>query len=133
MPRATLLAVDGIGNVALGVILLAEPVRLARWLGIPNVTSGFYPSLFGAVLFGIGLALLLELYRPSSGARGLGLTGALVINFCFGLVLAGWLFFGDLGLPLHGAAILWALVGILVGLSGIELVTELRSEPREAA
>ena len=73
MPRATLFAVDGIGNVALGVILLAEPVRLATWLGIPNVTSGFYPSLFGAVLLGIGLALLLKLYRPSSGGGSVSL------------------------------------------------------------
>ena len=133
MPRSTLLALDGIGNLVLGVILLAVPVRLATWLGIPNVTSGLYPSLFGAVLFGIGLALLLELYRPSSTARGLGLSGALIINFCFGLVLAGWLVFGALGLPLYGAATLWALVIILVGLSGMELATELRGEPREAA
>ena len=57
MQRSTLLTLDGLGNIVLGLLLLSVPVPLAAWLGIPNVSSGFYPSLFGAVLVGIGIAL----------------------------------------------------------------------------
>jgi hypothetical protein len=31
---------------------------LVEFLGIPNAVSAFYPSIFGAVLLGIGTALL---------------------------------------------------------------------------
>ena len=129
MRRSELLLFDGVGNLFLGIVLLVFPVRLATWLGVPNVTSGLYPSLFGAVLFGIGVALLLERYNTGPSVRGLGLGGALSINLCFGLVLAGWLLFGELDLPAHGAVILWGLVVILVGLSGVEMVTELVKRP----
>ncbi len=133
MQRSTLLTLDGLGNVFLGLLLLSVPLPLAAWLGIPNVSSGFYPSLFGAVLVGTGIALLLERRRYASDAKGLGLGGALTINLCFGLVLAGWLLFGGLGLPLHGAIVLWALVLILVGLGGIELTVELSGRPTDTA
>ena len=124
MNRA-LLIVDGLGNLALGVLLLAVPSQLAAWLGIPE-TGRFYPSLFGAVLFGIGIALLMELR-----GHGLGLAGALAINTCFGIALAAWLLFGGVDLPAHGSAILWAFAAILLGLSGIELVSE-RSPKEES-
>jgi len=133
MQRSTLLTLDGLANILLGLLLLAVPVPLAAWLGIPNVSSGFYPSLLGAVLVGIGIALLLERRRSASDAKGLGLGGALTINLCFGLVLAGWLLFGSLGLPVHGAIVLWALVLILVGLGGIELTVELSGRPTDTA
>jgi len=124
MQRSTLLTLDGLANILLGLLLLAVPGPLAAWLGIPNVSSGFYPSLLGAVLVGIGIALLLERRRSASDAKGLGLGGALTINLCFGVVLAGWLLFGGLGLPVHGVIVLWALVLILVGLGGLELMAE---------
>ena len=133
MQRSTLLTLDGLGNIVLGLLLLSVPVPLAAWLGIPNVSSGFYPSLFGAVLVGIGIALLLERRRYASDAKGLGLGGTLTINLCFGLVLAGWLLFGGLGLPVHGAIVLCALVLILVGLGGIELMVELSGRPTDTA
>ena len=133
MQRSTLLTLDGLANILLGLLLLAVPVPLAAWLGIPNVSSGFYPSLLGAVLVGIGIALLLERRRSASDAKGLGLGGALTINLCFGLVLAGWLLFGGLRLPVHGAIVLWALVLILVGLGGIELTVELSGRPTDTA
>ena len=123
MGKRELLLVDGLGNIALGLLLLIVPIRLAGWLGLADVGGRFYPSLFGAVLLGIGVALLLELPRRSK-LRGLGLGGALIINTCFGLALAGWLLFGELGLPTHGAVILWGFVGILLGLSAVELASE---------
>jgi hypothetical protein len=126
MRERELLVLDGLGNLALGLLLLLWPIRLANWLGIADTGSRFYPSLFGAVLFGIGVALLMESTRGSVKAKGLGLGGALAINTCFGLVLAAWLLFGGLTLPTHGSAILWGLVVVLLGLSGIELATERR-------
>jgi hypothetical protein len=39
-------------------------------------------------------------------------------------MLAGWLAFGSLDLPLRGAVILWALVLVLLGISTIELVAQ---------
>jgi hypothetical protein len=122
-----LLLFDGVANVALGGLLIAAPLRLAAWLGI-SATNSFFAILFGAVLVGIGFALLLELY----GARGLGLTGALTINFCFGLALGGWLIFGGMNLPVRGQVVLWGLVVILVALSGLELVVEQRRKQRAA-
>ena len=128
MQERELLVLDGIGNVVLGVVLLVSPIRLASWLGIVDTGNRFYPSLFGAVLFGIGVALLMESRRSRIRTKGLGLGGALAINACFGLVLAAWLLFGGLNLPAHGAAILWSLVTVLLGLSGVELAAELRRQ-----
>ena len=121
--RKELLLLDGFGNVALGLLLLVAPTAVATWLGLA-VGGVFYANLFGAVLIGIGIALLLERGQGTAATKGLGLTGALVINLCFGLVLAGWLLFGGLQLPTRGSLVLWILVAILVGLSGLELLSE---------
>ncbi len=87
-------------------------------LGIPDAVSAFYPSVLGAVLFGIGIALLVARFRPALG--GLGLGGAIAINVSGGLVLAVWLLAGGLALPTRGYVLLWALVLVLVGISIIE-------------
>ena len=120
--RDLLLAVDGAINLALGVALVAFPRGLVRALGIPTVENAFYPSVLGGVLVGIGIALFLERRGRRSGPVGLGLAGAVAINLCGGLVLAWWLALGGLDLPLRGRVFLWALVVLLVGLSGVELV-----------
>ena len=127
--RKELLLLDGIGNVFLGLLLLVAPTAVAGWLGLVAGDS-FYANLFGAVLIGIGIALLLERQGEPGLTRGLGLTGALVINLCFGLVLSGWLVFGGLQLPLRGILVLWTLVVILVGLSAVELVSERSARSR---
>ena len=93
---------DGLGNILLGIVLIVFPARLATRLGIANVGSGFYGSLFGAVLVGIGIALLLERAGPDGNTRGLGLVGALIINLCFGVALAGWILFGSIEPDLPG-------------------------------
>ena len=131
MGRSELLLLDGIGNVALGAVLLVAPVRLASWLGIPEVTNGFFASLFGAVLIGIGVALLLE--RRGKAGAALGLLGALVINACFGITLAGWLLVGGLQLPPRGALVLWALALILIGLSVVEFLSQRSPQAPETA
>ena len=74
--RSLLLLVDAIINLLLGVLLLFFPARLVEAIGIPATEQSFYPSILGAVLFGIGVALLIQRRND----RGLGLTGAVAIN-----------------------------------------------------
>lgn len=120
--RRALLAADGIINLLLGVALLVFPAKLVAILGVPDAKPAFYASVLGAVLVGISIALFLELREPRPRLTGLGLGGAVAINMCAGVVLAGWLVFGGLSLPIRGQVFLWVLVLVLVGLSGAELV-----------
>ena len=117
MKTSPLLLVDASINLVLGVLLITFPGWLVSFLGIPDAVPGFYASILGGVLFGIGIALLIQFFQD---AGGLGLTGAVSINLCGGIVLAGWLIFGNLHLPLRGQVFLWALVILLVGLSSFE-------------
>jgi hypothetical protein len=95
MDNRTLLLIDAVINLALGVLL-------------------------GAILFGIGLALLLERSRERTHIGGLGLGGAVAINLCGGIALALWLLFGDLDVPMRGQVIMWCLAGVLFAISVIE-------------
>lgn len=126
MRRSTLLELDGAGNLLLGVIFLAFPTWVSNILGLPGGESRFYPTILGAILFGIGLALLLERFRGSHNYIGLGLAGALTINLSFGLGLAAWLLITSVKLTVLGTFLMWGLVAILVGISGVELLTEMR-------
>ena len=123
--RKTLLLVDGLVNLVLGICLIFFPQWLVSALGIPTAGSAFYPSLLGAVLTGIGIALLLERSRPPASSPGLGLYGAIAINFCAAVVLVGWLVLGELDLPLRGQFFLWGIVSLVLGLSVVELAREL--------
>lgn len=121
-PESRLLLIDAIINLVLGVLLIFFPGPVVAILGVPGVESAFYPSILGAVLFGIGIALLVE--RGAGG--GLGLRGAVAINLSGGVVLVFWLLFGHLQLPLRGLVFLWALAAVLVGISTVELVAAAR-------
>lgn len=119
-----LLIIDGIVNVILGVLLLLFPVGVIDLLGLPPTSTHFYPSILGAVLFGIGAALFLEAAGFARGIRGLGLGGAIVINIIGSFVLICWLIFGSLAIPLKGQIILWT-IGVVVLVIGIaEAVTK---------
>ncbi len=123
-----LLLLDGVINLALGLLLLFFPATWVDWLGLPPAGPAFYPGVLGGVLVGIGLALLVE---RSGRARGLGLVGAMLINLCGGFALAGWLLLGGLQLGARGTLFLWALVVLLVGISGVELCSLRRGRGRE--
>ena len=84
-----LLLVDSLINLALGVLLLVFSEGLVDFFGVPAAGQTFYPNILGAVLFGIGLALLIECFRKPQGLIGLGLGGAVAINLCGGTVSLG--------------------------------------------
>jgi hypothetical protein len=115
----SLLLADSVINLVLGGLLSFFPRDVVRALGVPSAEPAFYASILGAVLFGIGLALLIE--RGRGG--GLGLAGAIAINLCGGTALGLWLLFGRLTLPARGQILLWGLVVLLVGISAVELAS----------
>lgn len=123
MKRSALLTVDGIVNLILGILLVIFPTDLAASLGMPVSESAFYPSILGAVLTGIGIALLIENFKTSDQISGLGLSGAISINLCGALVLTIWLLRGGLEIPTHGYIVLWSIVVVLVVLSVLERIS----------
>ena len=125
MKRSKLLIVDSVINLVLGVLLIVFPAKVVELLGLPTVEHGFYRSVLGGVLVGIGVALLVEYVRPGR-LVGLGLGGAVCINLCGAVVLAGWLLFGGLSIPVRGQIVLWSLVAVLIGISTVELLTHKR-------
>lgn len=120
MGRSKLLLLDAFVNVVLGLLLATLPDSVVRFLGAPTTDTKFYPGILGAVLLGIGLALLIEFYRKPSQSPGLGLNGAIAINMCGAFALAGWLLIGALDLPMRGQVFLWAVAIGLVAISGFE-------------
>ena len=67
-----LLLADATINLILGGLLLLFPERIVAFLGLPSPQTGFYRSILGAVLVGIGVALLIEWRRSRDGLTGLG-------------------------------------------------------------
>jgi len=120
----TLLLIDGIANLGLGILLLLFPLGIADILGVPVPESSFYATILGGVIFGIGVALLIERYGFEKQIRGLGLGGAIAVNICGSLVLLGWLLFAPPVIPLRGSIILWAIGIIVLMLGLIELVAK---------
>ena len=117
-----LLLIDGIVNLLLGMLLLLFPFGVAQVFGVPQANSNFYPMILGAVIFGIGISLLIEVYGKSRGIHGLGLPGAIVINFCGAGVLTMWLIIVPFNLPFRGYIILWTIALVVLALGFIELL-----------
>ena len=123
--RKELLTIDAVVNLVLGILLIWYPAPLAQAIGLSADGRPFFASVLGGVLFGVGVALLIERYRPPLRVVGLGLGWAIAINLCGGSVLAVWLLIGSLTLTVLGQLALWTLVVVLVGLSSLELYTHL--------
>jgi cobalamin biosynthesis protein CobD/CbiB len=128
--ESTLLILDAFINYALGILCLLYPY-VAEIIGVPFVQNSFYPSILGAVLFGIGIALTIEYFRKQLGWVGLGLGGAVAINLVGGTVLIFWLILGNLTIPFRGQVFLWMLAVILVLISSFELVVHVKKMARE--
>ena len=117
-----LLAVDGVVNLLLGLCLLLFPAGFQTLFGLPPTDTFFYASILGAVILGIGIALLLELWGFNREIRGLGLGGALVINFIGAGALVVWLLFSHFDIPLRGHVILWAVAVVVLGIGLVETI-----------
>ena len=120
----TLLVIDAIINLVLGVLLLFFPAGVVELLGLPLTNTNFYPSILGAVLFGIGVALLIERYGASKNIRGLGLGGAIAINLCGAGVLLLWLLIAPFDIPLRGNVILWSIAIIVLIVGFVEIIAK---------
>ena len=120
MKTNTLLVADAVINLALGLPLLFFPKKTASLLGIPPPEVAFYASILGAVLAGIGLALLIESRHDRLGLTGLGLGGAIAINLCGGGALAVWLLSGTLLLSARGHLFLAVVAVSVLGISLVE-------------
>ena len=118
-----LLTIDGLVNLGLGILLLSIPFGTADFLGVPRSNLDFYPTILGGVIFGIGVALLVERYGYSRNIRGLGLTGAIVINFCGATVLLVWLLTGALHISTSGYFFLWGIVVLVYGIGIAEVLS----------
>ena len=122
--KTFLLVIDGIVNLTLGILLMFFPAQLIVAFDLPKVDTFFYVNIFGAVLFGIGFALLLEHFYGKNGITGLGISGAIAVNLCSGGALVYWLLFGDLNLSPRGAIFLWSIAMIVLGVALAELLTK---------
>jgi hypothetical protein len=122
MRRSGILLIDATINLILGVLLATFPRSVVEALGVPDTDATFYPSILGAVLIGIGVALVIEYLRKPTAPAGLGLYGAIAINLCGAVFLVGWLLIGKLEIPVRGQAFLWSLAAVLIVISLVELV-----------
>jgi len=119
-----LLTIDGIANIILGLLLLLFPFGLDELLGLPQSSINFYTTILGAVILGIGIALLVERFGFNQNIRGLGIAGAIIINYCGGLTLLVWLLFFPLDITLHGYIILWVVAIVVLFIGVAETITK---------
>ena len=116
-----LLVIDGVVNVLLGILLLLFPAGVLDLLGLPETNTHFYPSILGAVLFGIGVALFIEVHGAQRGVSGLGLAGAIAINILGGGALLVWLLAAQLDIPRRGHVVLWCVAIVVLTIGLVEL------------
>ena len=114
-------------NLLLGVLLLLYPQSLVEALGMPLVTTSFFPNVLGGVLFGIGLALLIA---HRGGTQGLGLDGAIAINLCGAGVVVGWLVVAPHAIPPRGRITLWVIALLVIGIGLVELQHRIATKAR---
>jgi hypothetical protein len=128
MKEELVLTVDAAVNLALGVVLAIFPTAFARLVGAPIPSTSFYASILGGVLIGVGLALLLQRFWGQSHVAGLGIEGAIAINFCGGGVLVAWLITGGLSVASRGLVFLWVVAILVLGIGATEIVLRVRQK-----
>lgn len=114
-----LLFLEAVAKAAIGLLLMLAPSVVIRALGLPAVLNGFWPRLFGATLFGIAGANLIE--GTLLGSRGLGLGGSLAINFAVAAMLTVQLALNAAATTVRGKVLLWILVASLYVLILVEI------------
>ena len=119
MLESTFLWIDAVFNLLMGVGLLTFPPAIVRALGLPETKATIYPRVFGGVLIGIAIALVVEAMVPAFG--GLGLGGAIAINVSGAAVVSGCLISRPGDIAATGRFVLWTVVVVLIVLSAVEL------------
>jgi hypothetical protein len=120
----TLLLIDAVVNLLLGLVLLLFPIGVGQALGLPPSNTYFYTTILGAVVFGIGVALIVECGGLDRGARGLGLHGAIAINICGASALAIWLLVKPSEIPLLVRVVLWAVAVVVLMIAVAEIAVK---------
>ena len=131
MREELVLTIDAAVNLALGVVLAIFPKEFAGVVGVPIPSSPFYASVLGGVLIGIGLALLLQRFWGGSHLVGLGIEGAIAINFCGAGVLVAWLMNGGLSIATRGLVFLWSVAILVLGIGVTELAVRARENRQQ--
>ena len=126
MKKRIVLLIDASINFILGILLLTFSPFIVQLLGVPSADNHFYPTILGGIFMGITIALVFEAFKKQNNVTGLGLVGAVCINISGGLVLLFWLLFGHLELPLKGFVFLWTLDILLLVISSVELIVNLK-------
>ena len=126
-----LLLIDGVVNLILGLLLFLYPRGIVELLGLPPTDTYFYAIILGAVLFGIGIALVIELYGIPRKVRGLGLGGAIAINLSGAGALVIWLVISPFSLSIRGRVILWSVAIVVLTIAFAEIVTKSWQYPRD--
>ena len=119
-----LLIVDGLINLILGILMLLFPTQMIQAFDLPKADNNFYINILGVVLFGIGLALIIERFSDRFRMSGLGIAGAIAINLCGSGMLIVWLLFGNLDLSISGTILLWTIALIVLGVAIIEIFSK---------
>lgn len=133
MKEPVLLFLNAILYLAVGVLLLLFPFGLVAALGIALPAVTFYASMLGAILLGVGLALLVERSRGTLGFPGLGINGAILINISCAVTLGLWLFYRSLNLLHIGYILLWGLVAAVTAITLAEIYYILQEKRLENA
>lgn len=109
---------------SIGLIMLLAPLTASKLAGLPHAASTFWPRrLFGAALLGIAAAFAVEGYtqlNPNITAGGLGLGGAIVINFVTVVSLIGTLIFRSIKTK-RGILLIWLFIALLMALILFEI------------
>jgi hypothetical protein len=119
-----LLSIDGMINLVLGILLILFPAGVDELFGVPKSTTNFYPTILGGVIFGIGIALLIERYGFKYKISGLGLGGAIAINISGAVVLLVWLLIDPFNLPIKGYIVLWSIALCVLFVGVVELAVK---------
>lgn len=120
MVTMLLLLANALLLLSMGAILAVLPATSVLALGLPAGQPAFYRRLLGAVLVGVGLALMMRVLP--TGLGGLGSHGAIVINLSVALTLAALLLTGVGRSSSQGKRLPWLLVIVLLGLSALEVI-----------
>lgn len=114
-----LLWIEIVSKGAIGLVLLLFPKLSAKALGLPLVAQSFWPRMLAGALLGIAAAIVLGAWLGRPG--GLGLAGAVAVNFAAAVVLAIELTLGRDGMARRGRVLAWIAALALAGLGLVEL------------